>query len=424
MANYRLSFDNEATKSALLPLLRDKCGENIPDCVEFISAEFDDAAPSGTVKLLIKVNASAPAVLFDALKEYVEKQVKRPVRFEFLFGQAVSGQERVSLYWKFFAEAVEGMETWLAQADAGFADGRVTLTFSREFMKERICSDRNFKRLPARIAAYFGISVSECSAVSCAESLVSEKTPVRSGVEVVKKASAESEVLKDDEIKGEKTPLENVNEEGKYVVEGRIFHSDDYIRELKSEKGREKSLMLYLYITDEKDTIKAVTFVKEGDGLLVELNGELYVRAIIETRYDEREGDITARIRRMKKMAPPVIEDLAREKRVELHAHTMMSAMDSVMSVEDYIKTAVSWGHEAVAITDHGVVHSFPEAYNYVKKNKLKLKLIFGLEGYLTDSAEKDKSVETHHIILLVRNRTGLKNLYRLVSHSHIENFY
>lgn len=47
-------------------------------------------------------------------------------------------------------------------------------------------------------------------------------------------------------------------------------------------------------------------------------------------------------------------------KRVELHAHTQMSEMDSVMSVSDYLNTAKRWGHTAVAITDHGVVQGIP----------------------------------------------------------------
>ncbi|MBR1744339.1 MAG: PolC-type DNA polymerase III, partial [Lachnospiraceae bacterium] len=71
-------------------------------------------------------------------------------------------------------------------------------------------------------------------------------------------------------------------------------------------------------------------------------------------------------------------------KRVELHAHTQMSEMDSVMSVEDYVKTAKAFGHTAAAITDHGVVQAFPDADHMLKPDE-DFKMIYGVEAYLVD---------------------------------------
>ena len=68
-------------------------------------------------------------------------------------------------------------------------------------------------------------------------------------------------------------------------------------------------------------------------------------------------------------------------KRVELHLHTQSSTMDALTKVSDVIATAAKWGHRAIAITDHGVVHSLPEAMKAAKKNGIKV--IFGCEGYL-----------------------------------------
>ena len=85
------------------------------------------------------------------------------------------------------------------------------------------------------------------------------------------------------------------------------------------------------------------------------------------------------------------------EKRVELHLHTQSSTMDALTKVSEVIKTAYKWGHRAVAITDHGVVHSLPEAMQTYKKLKKKakeedkpfdFKVIFGCEGYLVSDSE------------------------------------
>ena len=86
----------------------------------------------------------------------------------------------------------------------------------------------------------------------------------------------------------------------------------------------------------------------------------------------------------------------------------------------DVVKLAASLGHEALAITDHGVVQAFPDAHRAGTKHKVKI--IYGVEGYLVDDAASKG--RAFHIILLAKNQVGLKNLYRLVSFSHLEHFY
>ena len=100
-----------------------------------------------------------------------------------------------------------------------------------------------------------------------------------------------------------------------------------------------------------------------------------------------------------------------------------MSSLDGLTNIDSAIKRAAFWGHQAIAITDHGVVQAFPEAYEQGKKNKIKI--IYGVEGYIFDlkdnSQEKEK---TYHIIILVKNQQGMENLYRLISLSHLDYFY
>ncbi len=132
--------------------------------------------------------------------------------------------------------------------------------------------------------------------------------------------------------------------------------------------------------------------------------------------------------------------DNAPEKRIELHLHTSLSEMDGITSPKELVNRAIKWGHDAIAVTDHGVVQALPEAYSAAKG---KIKLILGMEGYLVDDEKypdymnlKLKQFKRHHIILLVKEDTSLdksippeerkygrKNLYELISHSNVKTF-
>ncbi|MCL2546627.1 MAG: PolC-type DNA polymerase III [Oscillospiraceae bacterium] len=119
---------------------------------------------------------------------------------------------------------------------------------------------------------------------------------------------------------------------------------------------------------------------------------------------------------------PEYRRDNAPKKRVELHLHTTMSAEDATSDVGTLIDMAVRWGHPAIAITDHGVAHSFPDA---MKTARDKIKVIYGVEGYLCDNANvKQRDEKLRHVIVLAQNEDGLKNLYSLISDSHTKHFY
>ncbi|WP_315452277.1 PolC-type DNA polymerase III [uncultured Selenomonas sp.] len=152
-----------------------------------------------------------------------------------------------------------------------------------------------------------------------------------------------------------------------------------------------------------------------GKGCSVRIQGKI--------EYDKFISDYVLFIDSMEKRSVPQREDTAEVKRVELHAHTKMSALDAVVPPKVLVETAARWGWPAVAITDHGVVQAFPEAMNTaraLKKKGTDIKIIYGMEGYLLDKPEDRRA---HHIIFLAQNKTGLYNLYRLVSLSHIRYF-
>ena len=122
-------------------------------------------------------------------------------------------------------------------------------------------------------------------------------------------------------------------------------------------------------------------------------------------------------------------EDNAPVKRVELHCHTKMSKLDAITDVKDLINTAIRFGHKALAITDHGVIQAFPFCADAVEDAGSDLKLIYGCEGYLASDADgkimleglpHTHRIQSNHIIILAKDYIGLRNLYKLVTLSHL----
>ena len=159
---------------------------------------------------------------------------------------------------------------------------------------------------------------------------------------------------------------------------------------------------------------------KLKDGVTVLLRGDI--------TYDKYSGEnvISPRAISLVDKIPPT--DSAEEKRVELHLHTKMSMMDGMTDAADLVKRAIAWGHKAIAITDHGVVQAFPEATAAAGG---KIKIIYGMEAYYIDDShrsfdewKKEKKARYYHMIILARNNTGLKNLYKLISLSNLQYFH
>ncbi len=181
---------------------------------------------------------------------------------------------------------------------------------------------------------------------------------------------------------------ETKNEGEKVVVEGRIFNVD--AREIKG--GR---YIVSFDITDFTDSTTVKFFVdkKIFDSEMQSIfKRDSYLKVKGEVQFDKyaKEINILSRDISLGK-APEKRKDTAPVKRVELHLHTQMSRMDGITAAKEYIKRALEWGHDAIAITDHGVVQAFPEAMETSGDKKLidkynkKLKVIYGVEGYLID---------------------------------------
>lgn len=234
-------------------------------------------------------------------------------------------------------------------------------------------------------------------------------------------------------ITGQATPFSELDvEKGNAVVEGVLFEKEE--RTIKSG-----SKLVKLLITDGRSSICLKTFAteKKWDDINKNLKEGDAVRAEGEVQFDTFENELIIMIKNLEKGEVKERKDEASEKRVELHAHTKMSAMDGLSDAKALIKQAAKWGHKAIAITDHGVVQSFPDAAHTVygfglKEKELDIKVLYGVEAYLYDDEgyideEGNIDYKAHgynHAILLAKNYTGLRNLYRLVSISHLDYFY
>jgi len=115
---------------------------------------------------------------------------------------------------------------------------------------------------------------------------------------------------------------------------------------------------------------------------------------------------------------------------VHLHNHSEYSLLDGAAHIKDMVKKAAELGMPALALTDHGVMSGIPElseACEKLKKDTGKIvKPIFGCEIYFTTDEElkRDSKPKLHHMVLLAKNITGYHNLVKLVSESHVDNFY
>ena len=134
-------------------------------------------------------------------------------------------------------------------------------------------------------------------------------------------------------------------------------------------------LSLWLDKKRDKDKIQAVSGIKKGDNLVVYGSYD-YNEFAKANQIRPRAISVVARYQR---------QDLATEKRVELHMHTKMSSMDGVSEASDLVKKAAQWGHKAVAITDHGVVQAYPDIMNTaadLNKAGKDIKVLYGMEAY------------------------------------------
>ena len=162
--------------------------------------------------------------------------------------------------------------------------------------------------------------------------------------------------------------VENIN------IEAQVFGIDIFesksgykIITLKVTDGSD-SMYLKLFTKDEEEFARIKDLLKNGKWY--QFYGKVQMDKFAnELVFTSRYKDIIE----LDKKESNVRMDNASEKRVELHAHTMMSQMDGVNDEIKLVKQAIKWGHSAIAITDHDGCQAFPHVFNEVTGHNKKL---------------------------------------------------
>ena len=202
---------------------------------------------------------------------------------------------------------------------------------------------------------------------------------IRSAAQEAAKVS--NDVLFGKEIKGKTVTMEGLNPKmGNVVVEGKVFASECY------ETRRPGVWCLTFDMTDNCNSITVRKYLqdKESEKVRDAIKPGMWLRVqgFVELTRDGK--DIQLNPQNIMKATHEGRKDTAPRKRVELHLHTRMSNMDALTDTKSVINLAKSWGHPAIAITDHGVAQAFPDAWH----NNKGIKILYGMEGYFVNNMD------------------------------------
>lgn len=204
---------------------------------------------------------------------------------------------------------------------------------------------------------------------------------------------AESKMIYGKPFKGETTPMSEISldrQDERVIIEGKVFSVDH--RDIKKGAATVISFDMTDYTGSVRvngyfkgDTGKPITDGVKKPGMWLRVQGKI--------DYDDYAKEVVVKPFAIMPADAPKRVDTAPQKRVELHLHTTMSMMDALTKTGDAVATAARWGHQAIAITDHGVASSFPDALKASGKNKVagtdkNIKILYGCEGYYVNDVD------------------------------------
>ena len=202
--------------------------------------------------------------------------------------------------------------------------------------------------------------------------------------------------------------------ENNCTIQGYVFKTEL----IKTRAGKH---IQTLWITDYTDSIMVKRFENNTNNNIDDIKildkGKVWIKATGEIRLDNYARETVMMARSIEIVKEPASkQDNAKEKRVELHTHSKMSAMDGIGNISDYINQVAKWGHKAIAVTDHGNVQSFPEAQ--IASLKAGIKMIYGVELNMIEPYfnivfnEKDMSIEDATYVSFDLETTGFSVIH------------
>lgn len=208
------------------------------------------------------------------------------------------------------------------------------------------------------------------------------------------------------------TPMSELNlNMSRVIIEGEVIAVNH--KELK----KRNAWVINFDVTDYHGSVRINQFM-EADKAKPILDGiygpnikkrkpGIWIKVLGRVNHNKFENDIVVEPLAIMEAKPPVRVDNAIEKRVELHLHTTMSSMDALTDTVTAVRTAAKWGHQAIAITDHGGAQSFPDAMHTVEggcivaNSTQPIKILYGCEGYYVNDVDDRIVVHGERNILL-----------------------
>ncbi|MFI3252960.1 MAG: PolC-type DNA polymerase III [Eubacteriales bacterium] len=261
------------------------------------------------------------------------------------------------------------------------------------------------------------VSVFEQTAKMREEAMVLERQ--------TRKKKTVSPIIYGSAIKNAPIPISDLNlDSGMVVVEGDVFFTKH------DEKKKRNAWVIAFDVTDHIDSVRVQKFMpsSECQGIVNRVKQGIRVRVQGRLSIDRFYNDIILEPVAITQVDKEMRQDNAKEKRVELHMHSNMSALDALTSLspkdsaqKNVVKRADSWGHAAIAITDHGVAHIFPDAEKSAKG--LDIKMIYGVEAYFNNNVDDSIVVQgemsgdfAQEIVCFDIETTGLNNRKELLT--------
>ncbi|MDP5273478.1 PolC-type DNA polymerase III [Chengkuizengella axinellae] len=364
------------------------------------------------------------------------------IRFNFCFSDSISNQTIVSEFWSLYLEWIQkeqaSVNGWFSKAKVEVNDQTIKVSLLDETgielaKKKKI--DESIKHFfhdffSRTFSIQFSVDTDRTEEFNrFAEKLVEEErsaaqailesTPSEVEVEI---PEGELVLLLGKKIEEPSVPIHQVtDEEKKIVIHGTVLNLE--MKELKTG-----TTLSQFILTDFTDSIKVKLFTKKKEDikkLSLLKNGKwLKLRGKVEYDTFLPVHELTMIPLDLNEVVPPANlerKDQAEEKRVEFHLHSNMSTMDGITSISEYIKMAAKWGHKAIAVTDHGNVQAYPEAFWTAQKNNIKM--IYGLEANVVNDAipivvnPSDDLLQDATYVIFDLETTGLS----VVNHKIIE---